>query len=127
MTGQNYLFNDDKMMSDTDAKIKKLAAYIKQNPEDSFSKFALALEFIKQDRHDKARILFESVRNNDPHYVGVYYHLGKTYEILDMDEQAAIVYKEGIRIASANKKEGRTVLELEEALDELEQEMDRKD
>lgn len=107
-------------MSDADSKIKKLAAYIKQNPDDSFSKFALALEFKKMDKFDKARILFENIRNNDPGYVGVYYHLGKIYELVDMNEQAAITYKEGIRIASPNNEEDRTVSELREALQELE-------
>lgn len=111
-------------MNGTDAKIKKLARYIRQNPDDSFSKFALALEFIKQDRYEKAQVLFESIRNNDPDYIGVYYHLGKTYEILGMIKHAMIVYKEGIEIASANKEEERTVLELEEALSELQLETD---
>lgn len=116
-------------MNDKNSKIKKLAGYIKENPDDSFSKFALALEFIKQDRYDKARILFESVRSHDPKYLGVYYHLGNTYEILGMEEQALLVYREGIRIASelsANKEDDRTVLELKEALAELEIDMGRR-
>ena len=108
-----------KQMSKADSKLKKLATYIKQNPDDSFSKFALALEFKKMERYDKARVLFENIRANDPGYVGVYYHLGKIYELLDMSEQAAVTYREGIRIASANKSDKRTVSELEEALEEL--------
>lgn len=103
----------------TDSKIKKLATYIKENPDDSFSKFALALEFKKIEQYDKARVLFENIRNSDPGYVGVYYHLGKVYELLEMNKQAAITYKEGIRIASSNKEKERTVSELREALEEL--------
>lgn len=107
------------MAKSSGPKIKQLAGYIKQNPDDSFSKFALALEFIKLDKLDKARVLFESVRNNDPEYIGVYYHLGKTYELLGMDKRAAVTYREGIEVASANKDPGRTVSELKEALEEL--------
>ncbi|MDX1617363.1 MAG: hypothetical protein R3224_01155 [Balneolaceae bacterium] len=111
-------------MSEADSKIKKLAAYINKNPGDSFSKFALALEFKKMDRYNKARILFENIRTNDPGYVGVYYHLGKIYELLDLDGQAAVTYREGIRIASSNKGNERTVSDLEEALEELERSME---
>jgi tetratricopeptide (TPR) repeat protein len=112
------------MTKNSDAsKHRKLALNIKENPDDSFSKFALAVEFKKMDRFDKARVLFESIRNNDPGYVGVYYHLGKTYEVLGMNRQALITYNEGIEIASANKEEERTVSELKEALAELEMEM----
>ena len=56
-------------MSAQNSKIKKLAGYIKKNPEDSFSKFALALEFLKEDQINKARILFEDIEKNDPCYV----------------------------------------------------------
>lgn len=111
-------------MADTNSKLKTLAANIKKNPEDSFSKFALALEFNKMDRYDKARVLFESIRKNDPKYFGVYYHLGKTYELLGVNQQALDTYKEGIKIAKANNAKERTVSELEEALAELEIEME---
>ncbi len=110
--------------SNKSSRLRTLAKNIKQDPEDSFSKFALALEFIKLDKYEKARILFESIRNNDPKYVGVYYHLGKTYELLGMNRQAVITYKEGIEIALANNAKERTVSELEEALSELEMEME---
>lgn len=105
-------------------KLKTLAKNIQKNPDDSFSKFALALEFNKMDRYEKAKVLFESIRNNDPGYVGVYYHLGKTYELLGMEQQALLTYKEGIEVASANKGEERTVSELKEALAELKMEME---
>lgn len=111
-------------MADTNSKLKTLAANIKKDPGDSFSKFALALEFQKMDRYDKARILFESIRKNDPTYVGVYYHLGKTYELLGMYQQALDTYREGIELASANNATERTVSELQEALAELEIEME---
>lgn len=111
-------------MPDTNSRLKTLAANIKKDPNDSFSKFALALEFTKMDRYDKARILFESIRDNDPEYVGVYYHLGKTYELLDKNQRALETYKTGIEIAAANKGNERTVSELKEALAELEIEME---
>lgn len=109
-------------MNSADSKIKKLAQYIKKNPKDSFSKFALALEFLKKDELTKARVLFEDIQNQDPDYDGVYYHLGKLYELLGRNNEALTTYKQGITVA-ANNKHKRNVSELKEALAELEIEM----
>lgn len=109
-------------MSESNSKIKKLAGYIKNNPDDSFSKFALALEFLKEDRLNKARILFEDIQEKDPEYDGVYYHLGKLYERSGLLEDALNTYKKGVEVA-ANNKNKRNVSELKEALAELEIEL----
>lgn len=99
-------------------KLKQLARQIKNNPGDSFSKFALALEFRKKGEFKKARILFEDILSNDPEYVGLYYHLGKLYETLDRRNDAQKLYEKGISIASKQDK-GRTEKELKEALQHL--------
>ncbi len=103
--------------------IQKLATYIKANPEDSFSKFALALEFLKEDDLKRARLFFENIYYSDPKYVGVYYHLGKLYERTGQFEKAVKMYEEGIEIA-AEKKEKRTESELKEALAALKIELE---
>lgn len=106
-------------MNGTDKKIKKLAQFIRENPSDSFSKFALALEFLKRDQLKKALVLFENIRETEPEYDGVYYHLGKLYERQGRLQQAADTYKEGIQVA-ANNENKRNVSELKEALAEVE-------
>lgn len=113
-------------MSDNNkSKVQQLARQIKENPDDSFSKFALALEFRKQGEFKKAKILFEDILDKDPNYVGVYYHLGKLYEVLDRPKDALDLYKRGIDIAKA-QKEVRSKSELEEALMQLEIEMEER-
>lgn len=99
-------------------KIKQLARQIKANPNDSFSKFALALEFRKQGNFAKTRVLFEDILTSDPDYVGTYYHLGKLYEALDRPADARVLYKRGIKVAD-QQKENRTKSELQEALNQL--------
>ena len=106
-------------MEASDQKIRKLARFIRANPNDSFSKFALALEFLKRDQLDKALMLFENIRENEPEYDGVYYHLGKLYERTGRLQKAADTYKEGIQMA-ANNENKRNVSELKEALAEVE-------
>lgn len=104
---------------------QKLAANIKSDPDDSFSKFALALEFLKDEDQQKARLLFEDIYQNDPDYVGVYYHLGKLYEQYQEVEKALTVYDEGIAVAST-QQEKRTLSELKEARSILEIELENE-
>ncbi len=79
--------------------IPKLAAQIKANPKDSFSKFALALELIKVNQPNKALTLFQNIRQHSPNYIGVYYHLAKLYIELGENNLAIETYKEGIEVA----------------------------
>ncbi len=81
------------------SKIPTLAKRIKKNPNDSFSKFALALELINIDEKQRAKMLFESIVASDPDYIGVYYHLGKIYAEMDENKKATTTYKEGIAVA----------------------------
>lgn len=113
------------MSEDQRSKIKQLARQIKNNPGDSFSKFALALEFRKEGEFKKARILFEDILSSDPDYVGVYYHLGKLYEVLDRMNDAKDLYTKGIDVAT-KQNESRTQKELEEALQQLKMEMEER-
>lgn len=103
------------------ARIKQLAKLVRENPSDSFSKFALALELKKSGEPDRARTLFESIRTNDPDYTGVYYHLGKTCELLGESDRALTLYKEGLdRVPTSDP---RTRSELKDALDQLNEEL----
>lgn len=105
------------------SKVSTLAVRIKENPNDSFSKFALALELLNVDQTAKARVLFESIVNTDPDYVGVYYHLGKIYTEIDENKKAVKTYKDGIYIAEKGKHQ-HAKLELQGALLALELELE---
>ncbi len=105
-------------MSDNRAKIQKLAKILKNDPEDSFAKFALALELLKNNQVEKPLKLFESIYRHDPNYLGVYYHLGKLYQSLNRYEDALTCFREGVVIAK-NQNEQRTLSELKDALNEL--------
>jgi len=105
-------------MSANREKIKRLAHWISRNPEDSFSKFALALELLKNNQPDKTLILFESIRRQDPEYAGVYYHLGKLYQAMDRLDDAETCFREGIGITQ-RQNETQMTSELNEALAQL--------
>jgi len=104
-------------------KIVRLAKAIRKDPDDTFSKFALALELLKQGSVGKAQLLFEAVLKQDPDYLGVYYHLGKLYQSRDMHKKALQLFEDGIKLASKNNKL-RTKSELQEAIQQLQFELD---
>lgn len=110
-------------MAGNHKNIQQLANFLKKNPADSFTKFALALELLKAEEITKAKFLFESVLKQDPGYLGVYYHLGKLYEHTDRYREAKDLYTRGMSFAKEQNNE-RTLSELKEALDDLNQRID---
>lgn len=105
------------------SKISRLAKNVQRDPSDTFSKFALALELLKEDRVEKAQLLFEAILKQDPDYLGVYYHLGKLYQSREMYNYAEEMFTKGIQVAK-KKNESRTKSELSEALLQLQFEID---
>jgi Tfp pilus assembly protein PilF len=105
------------------SNISKLAKQLKESPNDSFLKFALALELLKIGENKKAQSLFKNILASDPEYVGVYYHLGKLYEELEENNLALSCYKDGIQIAT-KLKDQHTRSELQGALINLEMEIE---
>ena len=99
-------------------RIEKLKEYLQTNGKDSFLQHALALEYIKIEKDEEARELFEDILDREPTYVGSYYHLGKLLERTGETDEAKIVYQRGMDEA---KKAGdnHSYNELHGALDEL--------
>lgn len=105
------------------SRIQTLAKAIKEHPKDSFYKFSLALEMLKIGETGKAKVLFENIADEDPDYVGVYYHLGKLYVELEQNEKALRTYIKGIEIAD-QQNDDHSKMELNSAKSDLEIEMD---
>ncbi|MEM6783847.1 MAG: tetratricopeptide repeat protein [Bacteroidota bacterium] len=80
-------------------RIQTLLDYYKDDPEDPFTRYALATEYRKRDQTDDALALFEGLVADHPNYVGTYYHLGKLYEDLARTDAAVATYQAGIRTA----------------------------
>jgi len=80
-------------------RVEKLKEFLKGSPKDSFLKHALALEYIKTGDDATARKLFEEIVENEPGYIGTYYHLAKLLERNDETETATKVYEKGMEEA----------------------------
>ncbi len=99
-------------------RIEILKGFLNDNPNDSFSRYALALEYVKLGQNQEALREFETVRKNDPDYVATYYQLGQLYQKLGQKHDAEKTFRTGITVAS-KARDDHTRSELETALDAL--------
>lgn len=81
-------------------RINKLKEFLEKDPKDSFSKYALALEYIKLNEIENGKALFEELIINDPKYTGTYYQLGKLYQKSGQTDLAEKTFKTGISITT---------------------------
>ena len=81
-------------------RLEALLAFYAEDPQDAFTRFALATEYLKAQNVEQALAFFEGLVHDIPSYVGTYYHLGKLYQSLGRNEDALQTYQEGIKMAS---------------------------
>ena len=101
-------------------KIDQLKEFLKATPNDSFLQHALALELIKLENDEDAKLLFENVLLNEPAYVGSYYHLGKLLERINDNQAAITIYQTGMKEAKL-ANDNHSYNEIQAALEDLEE------
>ena len=99
-------------------RLEQLLSFLEEEPSDSFTRFALALEYLKYEDYQAAGEHFEYILQNEPGYLGVYYHLGKLMEHTGKPEQAETLYIKGIEQAN-QVSDTHAAKELREALEAL--------
>ena len=99
-------------------RIEKLRDLLKESPRDSFLQHALALEYIKLGDDNEAQQLFNSVIQNEPGYIGTYYHLAKLLERAGQTDEAIKVYEKGMEEAG-KAGDHHALSELRSAFEEL--------
>lgn len=97
-------------------KIDQLLEFLKEEPNDSFTLYALALEYEKSDL-ENCKAYFDLLLDKHPDYLATYYHAGKFYEPTD-SEKAKKIYKTGMIVALKQGKI-KTFNELQNALNML--------
>lgn len=99
-------------------RINNLENILQTDPNDTFARYALGLEYMSLKDFCKAREMFEELKTLDPNYAATYYQLGKTYEQLGDENEARKIYEKGIFV-SASQSDFHTKEELEQALNDL--------
>jgi len=100
------------------SRIDNLKAILAADPQDTFARYALGLEYTSLRDFEMAKDIFEEIYALDPAYVATYYQLGKTYEQLGDESNARKIYEKGIFVARS-QNDDHTKSELEQALNDL--------
>jgi tetratricopeptide (TPR) repeat protein len=96
-------------------RLKLIKEMLETNPEDSFLKYAAALEYEKDGNRKSAIALIEDLLSKDETYLGGYYKLGKLYEGEGKEKEAIKIYRLGLDVSKKNS-DLKTEGELSEAL-----------
>jgi tetratricopeptide (TPR) repeat protein len=100
------------------SRILQLQDFLKEDPSDVFSRFALALEYLKVDDKNNALKQLELLHVEYPDYLATYYQLGKVLESNGQAEAAIRIFEQG-KIIAKNQRNQRTYNELNSAIDAL--------
>lgn len=98
-------------------RVEQLIQFVKDDPEDPFNHYALALEYCKTDEMHALKI-FETLIKNHRQYIPTYYQLAKLYDHTGQKEKAIQTFNDGIAIAR-EQRDLKTLRELTAALEEL--------
>jgi tetratricopeptide (TPR) repeat protein len=97
------------------SKIEQLLEFLKENPDDTFYHYALALEYLKVKELTLAISIFEKLIMENPNYLATYYQYGNLLADIGQNELAEEIFKKGITIASIQNNH-KTRQELEQAM-----------
>jgi tetratricopeptide (TPR) repeat protein len=100
-------------------RLELLKRYLDEDPDDSFVRYAIALEYAAQGNHDQAFQQLKNLLKDEPDYLPAYYMCGKEAEHFEDFDEAKNLYLKGIEVA-AMQKETHTLSELQSALEGLE-------
>lgn len=105
----------------SEQRIEKLKELIVKDPSDSFSRYALALEYNSINEPLTAIELLQELIQHDSKYLAAYHQLGQLLGKMNKTQEAKKIYRSGIDLAM-EQNDDKTAKELREELEELEDE-----
>ncbi len=83
-------------------RLNQLLEFLRQEPENPFLLYAIALEYEKNDLTE-ARLYYEKLLHEHPDYLATYYHAAKLYVSLEEKNKAVQTFEQGIEKASSQQ------------------------
>ena len=99
-------------------RMEVLKNMVAQNPQDSFSRYGLAMEYANSGDLALAVAEYETLLAANPDYAAAYYHGGQALEKLGRKDEARAMYRRGIE-ATTRTGDAHTRSEIEAVLDLL--------
>ena len=100
------------------SRMEMLQEFVREQPNDSFAHYGLALEYAKAGRQDDALALFQKLLSFNPDYAAAYYQAGVLLGRLGRVDEARSMFQRGIEVAGRHG-DFHTRSELEQALYDL--------
>jgi Tfp pilus assembly protein PilF len=99
-------------------RLEQLLALYKEDPNDAFTRYAVALEYNARQDYGEALRWFEDLLRDAPDYVPTYYMLAGAYRATEAWDKAEQTYTTGIQVAR-KVGDAHAAAELAAALEEL--------
>ena len=99
-------------------RMEILMSMLVKNPQDSFARYGLAMEYANTGDLERAVVEYRSLIGFNPDYSAAYYHGGQALEKLGRVDEAREVYEKGIE-ATGRTGDQHTRSEIQASLDML--------
>jgi tetratricopeptide (TPR) repeat protein len=99
-------------------RLEVLKNMVAQNPNDSFSRYGLTMEYANSGDLEQAIREYRTLLTANPNYAAAYYHGGQALEKLGRTGEARTLYQQGIE-ASTRIGDLHARSEMQAALDAL--------
>ena len=81
-------------------RLETLKSMAEQNPNDSFSRYGLAMEYANTGDMEQAILEYRKLMEVNPNYAAAYYHAGRALKKLGRIEEARETYDRGIGVTT---------------------------
>lgn len=99
-------------------RLEALLGFLAKDPDDSFTRYAVGLEFLKNGNALEGERYLRQTIERDATYIPAYHQLGQFYARQGRDDEAVAVYTNGIQVATA-QGDMHARSEMEDELQEL--------
>ncbi|MBI3894580.1 MAG: tetratricopeptide repeat protein [Acidobacteria bacterium] len=100
------------------SRLETLIQLVEKNPQDSFVRYGLAMEYARQEQYQQAMEHFGKLWEINPDYTAAYYQAGQMLVKTGQIEEAGRIFRKGIEVA-ARLGDLHAKSELEAALEQL--------
>src|SRR5437764_2651230 len=106
------------MEEEEKSRLEQFKEFVEMDPADTFSRYALAMEYMGESQFDRAVEHFTEVIRLDPAYSAAYFQAALASQKLDKLEEARDLLRRGIEVADT-KHDWHARDEMKAALEEI--------
>lgn len=107
-----------QLMAD-ETRVAALKQILESQPDDSFARYALGMEYSSSGETDAAMAEFQRLLASHPDYANAYFMAAQTLARADRNDEARSMLQQGIECARRTRNQ-HAMSEMEAMLDELE-------